>query len=116
MATGLQTAGLAAMATEMATQVTHIGYMIAAGTEPVGNNYGRTVVTWNAAVAGLITNNGDLDSAVASGAWGVLTLWGGFDALAAGNEIIRGDLTNALTVNANGFVHVADTLLTIQAA
>jgi hypothetical protein len=113
---GLQAAGLTAVANAIIAAVTHIGFGIAAGTEPVANNYSRTAVTWNAAIAGLVTNDGDVDSPVASGAWGILTQVHGYNDPAAGALQMVWDMAAPLTVAANGFVHIADTALTFQAA
>jgi hypothetical protein len=113
---GLQAAGLTAVANSVIAAVTHIGCGIAAGTEPVGNNYSRTAVAWHAAVAGLITNDGDVDSPIASGAWGILTQVHGYNDPAAGALQMVWDMAAPITIAANQFLHIADTALTVQAA
>jgi hypothetical protein len=115
MPDGLQAAGLASVTGALRTLITHIGVSVG-GTEPVGNNYGRMAVVWDTAIGGLVTNDGEIDSAIASGSWGTLTKWSGYDAGSGGNEVLRGALTNALTVAANGYVHFADQAIAWTAA
>jgi hypothetical protein len=113
---GLQAAGLTAAASAVRTAVTHVGFGIAAGTEPVANNYSRVAVTWNAEVAGLVTNNGDLDSPIASGSWGTLTQVHGYNDPAAGDLVMVWDMSAGVAIASTQFLHIADTALTFQAA
>jgi hypothetical protein len=70
--------------------------------EPVGNNYSRPIFnTWHAAALKIATNDGVLDSPVASGPWGVIT-----------HSFISDHLTNVVVANII-FYGELDTPLTI---
>jgi len=113
---GLQATGLADVAAAVIAGITHVGFGIAAGTEPVANNYSRVAVTWNAAIAGLVTNDGDLDSPIASGAWNTLTQVHGYNDPAAGDLVMVWDMSAGVAIANTQFLHIADDALTIQAA
>lgn len=72
------------------------------GTEvsTVGTGYGRQAVTFIAPVNGATENSADVTYVVASAAWGTITHFAIFDAVAAGNMLYHGALVTPRVVNA----------------
>lgn len=74
------------------------------GTEVTGGSYARVTVTnnatnWPAAAAGAKSNGAIFTFATATANWGTVLAFGIFDALAAGNLLIWGDLTTPKAIN-----------------
>lgn len=72
-------------------------------TEPVGNNYSRTAITFGAASTRRVTQSGDVTFGQASGSWGAaLAYWAIYDASTSGNMLAHGALgTSKSVVNGN---------------
>jgi hypothetical protein len=69
--------------------------------EPSGNGYARVATSpadWNAATDGVMENASDIAFAEATAAWGTVTHFALFDALAGGNMLAHGALTESKTV------------------
>ena len=61
--------------------------------EPVGGNYARKAhAVWDVAATRLTRNDGVITFNQASGAWGLISHWGIFDALTVGNLLAHGSL------------------------
>lgn len=83
------------------------------GTEATGNNYGRVVVSWGAAVSGSIANNANIVFPTPSGLWGTIVAVGILDtsSLGSGNILWYGpassvtmDNGDTYTISAGGLV------------
>lgn len=71
------------------------------GTEVTGGAYARQTVAFSAPAASgasTSTNSADVLFPVATAAWGTVTHWGVFDAVAAGNLLYLGTLTPNMSV------------------
>jgi hypothetical protein len=70
--------------------------------EPSGNGYARVQTSaddWSSASAGALDNAGLIEFGEATGAWGTVTHFALFDAVAAGNMLAHGALTQAKTID-----------------
>lgn len=78
------------------------------GTEVVGNNYARQLVTFSLASGGSLTNVGDIDfpAAIPAG-WGDIYAFGLYDDPAAGDLHFYKEIT-PFTVTANMLVKILD--------
>jgi hypothetical protein len=85
--------------------------------EPIGNNYSRSIHnTWNIASAKATSNNGILDSPVASGPWGVIShsfISDHLDSVLIANIIFYGALETPLTIGDGDKLRYPDTDLDI---
>lgn len=69
--------------------------------EPVGNGYARVTTAggdWDAASGGAVANAAAITFPQASGSWGTITHFAGFDAASAGNMLFHGDLAASKAV------------------
>jgi hypothetical protein len=105
----------------MATQITYIGLSTttpAEGgtniTEPVAMNYARQPIAFHAAGSGAMTNDGLIDFGTTTGAWGTLTHWVGYSAI-AGTALFFGTITPNKTVGSGDSVTIPDATLSITA-
>lgn len=70
--------------------------------EPIGNGYARTICnSWTSNGIGSRRNNLDITFPPATGAWGHLTHFAIFDALTAGNCLIKGALQDPVDIALN---------------
>jgi hypothetical protein len=91
------------------------------GTEVSGASYARVAVPrsgspgWTAASGslGTTTNNSTITFPTATGAWGVVTQFGIFDASTGGNLVYWGDLTTPRTISSGDTVTCAVSSLTM---
>ena len=65
------------------------------GTEVTGNGYARKVIPFSTATTGTISNASEVAFATPTGAWGIVTHFGIYDALTGGNLLVHGPLTTA---------------------
>lgn len=76
----------------------------AGGSEPVGNNYGRTTCLVKFATPAanrIVSNDGDIVAAQASGSQGTIAYWALFDAETDGNCLCYGAFATGKAVGAN---------------
>lgn len=67
--------------------------------EPSGNAYARAAAnSWAAAVNGATSNSAQITFPEATGSWGTITHFAGFDASTAGNMLFHGALTTAKAI------------------
>jgi hypothetical protein len=82
--------------------------------EPSDGAYSRATITFGAAAARAVTQNAKLTFAQATAAWGVLTHYGVFDAVSAGNMLAHGSLTVAKNVVSGNTPSVATSEVAIS--
>lgn len=81
------------------------------GTEVTGGSYARQQITWNAASAGSITNNGNLVFPTATALWGTVLAVAILDASTVGNILFYGPLADTKTIaNTDTFTIVSGQL------
>ncbi len=83
------------------------------GTEPVGNGYARTAITFGAPVSRVITQNADVEFPQATGSWGTIGYWAIFDASTGGNALAYGSFGTAKAVDSGKTVTVPSGQITI---
>ena len=76
--------------------------------EPAGNGYARTAITFAAAAARRVTQTGAVTFPQATGSWGDITHWAIFDASSGGNVLAHGALNEPKTIVAGNTPTVAD--------
>ena len=76
--------------------------------EPVGNGYARVAHSdWWETPNGVITNDGRIVFATASGEWGVITHYGIYSELTGGDLLAHGALVKSKTVRAGSDCYIA---------
>lgn len=87
----------------------------ASGTEVSGGSYARVSSSgkWAAPSAGSVATNATITFPTATGSWGTVVAWAGFDASTTGNRLVWGDLTANKTVGSGDTASFASGALTI---
>ena len=78
--------------------------------EPSGGSYARKVTsgaTWAAASGGAMSNAAAIEFTQASGDWGTITHFAGYDAASGGNMLFHGALTSPMDVDSGDTVSFA---------
>lgn len=81
--------------------------------EPSGNGYVRKAITFAAAASRAVAQNADVTFDQASGSWGMITHYGIFDAVSAGNMMAHGALSVSKEVVSGNTPKVASGEVTI---
>lgn len=84
------------------------------GAEVAGGSYGRQAVDFDAAAGGATQNAAEVVFPVATADWGTITHIGLRDALAGGNLLWYGPLTNPKLIEADDQLRIADGELDIS--
>lgn len=80
-----------------------------ATSEPVGNNYSRASITFSAAAARKITQNGQVTFPQCTGGdWGIISYWGIFDAASSGNMLAYGEFSSPIATAIGNVPFVPD--------
>ena len=77
-------------------------------------NYARKAITFGASASGTITNNALVDYGTVSGTGATITHWAIFDALTAGNMLVRGDFGTGQTASTGNAVTVPSGTLSVS--